>query len=308
MVVDEAIGPRRVRNGTTIRGKVDARGIDSRSFKQQALAQASIFHRCARQHGNHQPVPWKFKLVLDLLEGTLKFHCEVNYRGLTAKRELEAMRLTDALAKGGTLELIHIDTGFTLQTIKITPGFLPATEPNLIKVVEKVAFIQSKVRVPITIPDTSEGERESISGQDLATVFETAQKLETGRAILDVANWQTEVDLELAKKLIELFDKGEPVSLSYTFEDETVLLFGAKIPLGTVVLTCERTVMGEENLKSLKEVVAAKQANNIPVRFTSFDGSPMLAHYPAWLPADQRDFLVGQLQTAELKSQLGTTE
>lgn len=246
----------------------------------------------------NQPVPWKFKLTLNLAEGTLLFDYAVNYRGLTAKRELDAMRFTDAMAKGGTLELIHIDTGFTFQTIKLSPGVVAATELDLIKLIEKVAIIQSKARVPIVIPEASEGEEGILTVKDIATVFETAQKMETGRAILNVAHWQTAVDLELAKKLVDLFDKGGAVSLSFSFEDESVNIFGVEIHLGMVVLTCERTTMADEDLKALREAVAANQASSIPVRFTPAEGSPMLAHYPAWLPTDQRDFLVGQLDRA----------
>ncbi|MBA3439530.1 MAG: hypothetical protein H0T92_06650 [Pyrinomonadaceae bacterium] len=202
------------------------------------------------------------------------------------------------MAKGGTLELIHVDTGFTFQTIKLTPGFVPATEPDLIKLIEKVALIQSKACVPIIIPEASESEKEIFSAKDVDIAFETAQKMETGRAILNVAHWQTAVDLALAKKLVDLFDKGEPVSLSFSFEDETVTIFGMEIHLGMVVLTCERTTMADEDLKALKEAVAANQERSILVRFTPSEGSPMLAHYPAWLPTDQRDFLVGQLDRA----------
>lgn len=251
---------------------------------------------------DNQPVPWKFKLALNLLEGTLNFNYSVNYQGLTAKRELDAMRFTDAMAKGGTLELIHIDTGLSFQTIKIPPGITAATAPDLIKLVEKVAFIQSKVRVPIIIPEASDGEKEILSAKDASAVFETAQKLETGRAILDVAHWQSEVDLALAKKLVDLFEKGEPVSLSFSFENETAKIFGTEVSLGMVVMTCERTVMTAEDLKSLQDAVASNPEGNIPVRFTPFEGSPMLAHYPDWLPAEERDFLVGQLDTAATKA------
>lgn len=245
-----------------------------------------------------QPVPWKFELTLNLVEGTLLFNYTVNYQGLTAKRELDAMRFTDAMAKGGTLELIHIDTGFTFQTIELPAGIVEAVEPDLIKLIEKVALIQSKARLPIIIPEASEGEKEILVAKDVATVFETAQKMETGRAILSVAHWETAVDLQLAKKLVELFDKGEPASLSFSFEDETVNVFGAEIHLGMVILTCERTIMADEGLKALREAVARNQEGSIPVRFTPAEGSAMLAYYPAWLPPEDRDFLVKQLDGA----------
>jgi len=95
-----------------------------------------------------------------------------------------------------------------------------------------------------------------------------------------------------------LFEKGKPVSLSFSFQNETVKLFGADVPLGMAVVTCERTVMAGEDLQALREAIAANTGENIPVRFTPFEGAPMLAHYPAWLSPGDRDFLVGQLDKA----------
>jgi hypothetical protein len=247
------------------------------------------------------PSPWKFTLTLNLVEGTLLFNYNVDYPGLNAKRELEAMRFTNAFAKGGTLELIHVDTGFTLQTVKVAPGLVAPSEPKLLSLIEKAAFIQSKIRVPIVIPEASEGEENAISVKDIHAVFETAQKLETGRAIINVANWQTEVGLEVAKNLLLLFDRGEPVSLSFSFEDEVVNLFGTEVHLGLVVLTCERTVMAKEDLESLRSAIAENQQHNIKVRFTPSENAPMLANYPRWLSKEHGDFLIHQMEAAEKK-------
>jgi hypothetical protein len=246
---------------------------------------------------NNQPVPWKITLILNLQEGTLNFNYAVNYTGLTAKRELDAMRFTDALAKGGTLDIIHLDTGFTFQTLKVAPGVIAPTERNLLKLVEKVAFIQGKARVPIVIRGGTE--QEPIGREEIGVVYETAQKLETGRAILSVRSWQTYVDIDLARKLIELFDQRRPIALSSSFEDETVSIFGKEVHLGLVVFTCERTIMTEEDLSILEAAVSANQTNSILARFTPFEESPMLAHYPKWLPPDEREFLLGQMQRAE---------
>lgn len=248
---------------------------------------------------NRQPVPWKFTLTLNLQDGTFTLNYAVNYAGLTAKRELDAMRITDAFAKGGTLQVIHLDTGFTFQTIKVVPGVIASTDQRFLKLVEKVAFIQSKTGVPILIPGGSE--KASISAKEIAFVYETAQKLETGRAVLKVQSWQTHVGLELAKNLVALFDERQPISLSSSFEDETILIFGKEIHLGQVVYTCERTIMTQQDLDSLKVAIGENQAHGILARFTPFEEAPMLAHYIMWLPADERDFLLNQMQKAEGK-------
>lgn len=246
-----------------------------------------------------QPVPWRFMLTLNLLEGTLLFNYVVDYRGLTAKRELDAMRFTDAFAEGGTLELVHVDTGFVFQTVRVVPGVIPATPPDLLRLVEKTALIQSKTHVPIVIPEASAGEAHAISAEDANRIVDVAQKLETGRAILDVAHWETTVDLDLAKKLLDLLQQREPQSLSFSFDDEVVNIFGAEVHLGMVVMTCERTIMADEDLQMLKDAVARNETGGIPVRFIPLEGTPMLAHYPAWLPKDEGDFLLNQMAAAK---------
>ena len=51
-VVNKAVGPRRVCDGTTISGNIEACRIGLRGFKEQAVTQVSVFHRFARQHGD----------------------------------------------------------------------------------------------------------------------------------------------------------------------------------------------------------------------------------------------------------------
>jgi hypothetical protein len=248
-----------------------------------------------------QLLPWKFTLTLNLVEGTLLFDYKVDYRGLTAKRELDAMQFTDAFSKGGTLDIVHVDSGFTFQTVQVVPGIIPATDSNLLRLIERAAYIQNKVRVPIVIPEASAGEQDAISAEDANRVIETAQKIETGRAILDVEHWENEVNLDLATKLLDLFEKGEPQSLSFSVDDEVVSIFGTDVHLGMLVLTCERTVMANEDVKSLKEAVAANHTS-IHVRFMPLEGTPMLAHYPAWLPSDEGQMLLRQMSVAKGQS------
>jgi hypothetical protein len=105
------------------------------------------------------------------------------------------------------------------------------------------------------------------------------------------------VDSTLATKLIDLFEKGEPVSLSFRFEEEVVKVLGVDISLGPFVYTCQQTYITGQDLGELKERTArAEQGGSIPVRFTAFDGAPMLVHYLNWLPPKDRDFLTDQMK------------
>lgn len=183
-------------------------------------------------NNDQQPVPWKVQLVLNTKEKRMRFQYTVDFSGVNVKRELEALRFQQAMAKGGVFKMEHLDTGLELARMPITPGLLEVPDPHWIELVEKLAFIQSKVRIPLVIPDRE------VTIEDARRVFATAQKLEIGQAKLGAEEWTIEVTRESAQKMLELFESGKPLSFSIEL-DETEEMFGVTIPLGSVILTCK---------------------------------------------------------------------
>jgi hypothetical protein len=246
---------------------------------------------------SHQALPWKFEMVLS--ENGVRWNIKYSTTAEppNAKRELDALRFGEALSKGGTLRMEVAETGLDFPEINIPPGAFPPPNARWRQIVERLVLIQEKVRTPLSIPGPrAEGSRR-IAADDVKAIFETAQKLETGRASLNLTHWETAVGPDLAAKLIALFEKGEPVSLSFSSEDEVVKVLGVDISLGPFVYTCQQTYIAEPDFEELKERTArAGEGESIPVRFTPFDGAPMLIHYLNWLPPNERDFLLNQMK------------
>lgn len=246
----------------------------------------------------HQALPWKFELVLakEGVRWSIKYSTKTEPPN--AKRELDAIRFGEAMSKGGTIRMEYADTGLDLPEIKVSPGVFPQPEARWKQIIEKLVLIQEKVQIPLTVPVPRDKESRTIAAEDMRRIFETAQKLETGKTSLDIQSWETAVDPTLAKKLIDLFDKGEPVSLSFSSENEAVNILGVDISLGPFIYTCQQTYITEQDLQELKEKTAqASEGQAIPVCFTPFNGAPMLVHYLNWLPSHDRDFLLSQMKT-----------
>lgn len=248
-------------------------------------------------NNSKQALPWKFELVLakEGVRWSIKYSTKTELPN--AKRELDAIRFGEAMSKGGTLRMEYADTGLDLPEINVSPGVFPQPDARWKQIIEKLVLIQEKVQIPLAVPMPRNKESRTIAAEDIRKIFETAQKLETGRTSLELVNWETAVDASLARKLIDLFGKGEPVSLSFSSDDDVVNLFGIDISLGPFVYTCQQTLITEQDLEALKERTAqANEGQSIPVRFTPLNGAPMLVHYLNWLPPNDRDFLLNQMR------------
>lgn len=246
---------------------------------------------------SHQALPWKFEMVLT--RGGVNWN--IKYSKKTdppnARRELDAILFGEAMSKGGTLRMEYAETGLDLPEISVAPGIFPQPDARWKRIVEKLVLIQEKVQIPLPVPVPRDDGGGTIDADDVRAIFETAQKLETGRTSLTLQSWETAVGPPLARKFIDLFENGEPISLSFSSEVETVKLLGVEISLGPFVYTCQQTCMTEDDLRKLKERAAeAGPDDSIPVRFTPFNNAPMLIHYLNWLPQQDRDFLLNQMK------------
>lgn len=252
---------------------------------------------------SHQSLPWKFELVLTQEGVHWNIGSSTKTGPTNARRELDSIRFGEAMFKGGTLRLEAAETGLDFPEIIVEPGVFPQPDARWKGIIEKLVLIQEKVRIPLAVPGSDNNQRRVIAADDVRTIFETAQKLETGKTSLNLQSWETKVDPSLAQKLIDLFEKGEPVSLSFSSEDEAVNLLGVEISLGPFVYTCQQTSMTEEDLQALKERTAqAGPDESITVRFTPFNNAPMLVHYLNWLPPNERDLLLNEMNKEPLGS------
>jgi len=104
-------------------------------------------------NNEQQDGPWTFHLVLNKEQKKLTVRLDFKLGGVNVNRALECLNTLQILAGGAIIELKRYDTGFTLVDLPIEEGmFEPVSEWSM-ALTEKLVYIQSKTRVPLSIPD-----------------------------------------------------------------------------------------------------------------------------------------------------------
>ena len=274
-----AIGPKRLPHPLLVKVEVECEDGERIALEYIHLNSMKAGTEELTFANDQQLVPWKIQLVLNAKEKRMDFQYTVNLRGVNVKRALEALRFQQAIARGSGLRIEHLDTGFELVQVPIAAENYDAPDPRWMELVEKLAFIQKKAHIPITVPDRE------VTIEDARTIFETAEKLETGQATLKARDWTIGGNRQFAQLVLEAFESGKPLPIRLEVE-EIEEIFGVTIPLGRVVLTCQQARITKEDLDALRAAIAdAAPEETIHVRFRPFEGCPIQAEYPKWLPS-----------------------
>lgn len=276
------IGPQYSSHPLLVKVEVECEDGEQATLEHVHLSAVQVGTEEITFANDQQPVPWKFQLLLKAKEKQMHIRYTVDFTGVNVNRVLEALRFQHAMAKGGVFRMEHLDTGFELAQMPITPGALEAPDSRWIELVEKLGFIQCKVHIPLAVPDRD------VTIEDVRTIFEMARKLETGQATLKAEQWTIGVDREIAQRALDTFESIKPLPMRLQIE-ETQEIFGVTIPLGPVFLTCEQAHITQEDLDALRAAIAATgPGETVFIRFEPFEGCPIQAEYPKWLPSGNR--------------------
>lgn len=233
---------------------------------------------------DEQPVPWKFKLVINMKNnaGTVSYHIKPS--NLNVREALEAYQFMSALSFGGTLKVEHLQTGFILASMTIPSAHFPSPNQLWMEVLEALVLIQEKTSKLIGLP-----EEEPLTPQLINTIFSTVEKLKTGKVLFACEELKSVVGQETAQNILAQFGGGEVQSLaSQHKDDQIVTIFGVEIPLGPVTLFCEKVYMTADYVAELRQALAQGSVDTaFPIRLTIATSCPVQAYYPKWLPREE---------------------
>ena len=242
-------------------------------------------------------VPWKITIVINHKTRAFKFDCSMQYSGLNVFQALAGLRFSRAMSKGGQFRMISLLNGFSGQMSRIAPGMYPSPDPILLELTERLVFIQEKTNTLFTAPDRD------LSMDEVTEVFDTARIIETGHDTIHVKNMTARGGAEMARNALEGFG-GEPKYLLWrSSEDRVVTLLGVEVSLGPIVMTCNQTIITEEDKEAIKRALESAEAGDapqdIPIRFTPVDDCPVEVKYPKWLPEDEAASLENLLENEQ---------
>lgn len=245
-----------------------------------------------------QAEPAKVLLVLKYMENKFKFGCRVDYAGLNVNQALQRLRFFEAMAKDGLLRVTHLDSGLEILLARVTAGQHPRPEPQWSKTLERLAVIQSKTGTPLFVPE------DDIKLDEVRRIYETAHIVETGHTTFKFGQLSTSGGLKMAKNVLREFSGGRSTSMLWQFDAvQTAMILDVEIPIGPVVMSCERVMVTEEDLETLRTAIdLSSPTSSLPIRFTAVDDCPVAARYPDWLPADEKASMTALI--ASLSSRL----
>jgi hypothetical protein len=233
-----------------------------------------------------QQTPWRFLMTISAESKQMNVRFTLDYAGLSVAEALTGMTFYGSLVSGGELRIRgrHPVTGGDLP---IARGTIPvrmyqAPDARFVKILEHLAFIESKTGASFTIPERD------ISFEDANNITATTRILETGHAQYSAKPWVGVSNVAQAKSAIESFVTGEPISMAIHFEGQIVNIFGTHVMLGPVTFFCDRTYIADEDLEDLrKKVEVATPESSINIRFTPFEDCSVEARYINWLPEEE---------------------
>lgn len=237
---------------------------------------------CVEQNENeniftneHQSVPWKVKLTESHKRGS--FHYEMNFSGVNVEIALSAAYFLDLVAKGEKISLIHIESGDSLAELIVNPADT-SNEEHFISLLENLAYIQSKIKIPIMLPGRN------FSSEVEEKIFTIANIIKYGKLNLSVKTIQQVVPKATLLNLINNCKNiGEINGFCLVSEKEQFdELFDITIPMGINVLFCKKVKI--LNFETLKQSVDSMSMNeSIVVSFQAMDNESFQVQFQKWL-------------------------
>ena len=159
----------------------------------------------------------------------------------------------------------------------------------MIRVLEALEFIQKKTGVLFTAPPT-------VSHAEAENVFAVERILQTGRIDLNPHSVQY-TKTEEAKADAELFSSGATLAVTKTADEWAFDIFGKRVFLGPVLVSCEKMVIAPEDLEALRKAAEEGLSEDKPVevRMIPSPGEVLEAKLLNWLPAEEAEEIRGLL-------------
>jgi predicted HTH domain antitoxin len=242
-----------------------------------------------------QAVPWKVQLVLNYREKRYQFQLGLNFVGMNVNQALYALRFSEAVATGGDLRITHLNTGLLLLHANVGPDDHLRQQPHWIKTLERLNVIQKKTDTLLALPE------KEMTLEEFRHIYQVANIVETGHATLNSDHWSEELGVEKAGIALRQFSEEQPLPVLWNYgEVQLTEILGVEVPLGPMVISCERMIMTGDDMEILRTAIElSPPGGDVTVRFTALEGCPVEVRYLDWLPAEEAVAILQSLLSLE---------
>lgn len=221
----------------------------------------------------HQNVPWKVRMRMELITSRTEIRFEAKLPGHDVRQVLRWLKFQNALAKPGCLDMLMLTTG-SKDSIRTSISEAESPNASLVKFVEVLSFIQEKTETSITFPD-------KFSGQEAEEIYMLHRYLNGGSVVLDFI--ALDCDQDAARMYIKQLVVPTQLELS-NLPDRWCQVFGAVINLGPGRVFSKSAYILPEDLKAIREnVESSNPPENIEVKIVAFSQDfPLEVSFPRW--------------------------
>ncbi len=229
-----------------------------------------------------QPIPYKLTVTASARQRAVQHSWRVEHAGANVHIALEALRFHRALAAGGTLRIVHLETGVVVseQTIPPEQEGIVAPHPYWMAVLEDLDFIQRQAKVLFTLPET-------ITKDEADKIQETAFLLRAGRAECQ-QSWSVSVQ---RRHLEAFFADWKPgIAKSFTLEaHESREILGSHVEMGPTVFACARARIPLDEAQRVTDLAGGlADHETIQIKVQADEDCPATVEYSKWLPAREQ--------------------
>jgi hypothetical protein len=276
------VGPRTSPDPLVVDLVIDADDGDTATLHNVDLRRVLFGTEQITLNNHHQAVPWRVELVINFV--TLRFDVNfgADYKGVNVKRELEGLRFQRVSAKGGIFRLVQVSSGLSAGSGRFPAAAVTGPDDRFIRLLEALVLIQARTGTALMLPEGDVTREQALTILSTAQIVETGEYTESEEGSLDVDIERTP---EALRNALETFGDGHGHAIRWSHGNETRIICGVSISLGSVELDFERVLLPPESVAVLRAALEEQgDGGPVAVQLVMAPGTTAVARYAKWLP------------------------
>jgi hypothetical protein len=186
---------------------------------------------------HHQKTPWTFSLKVNATNQAFTLNYTATAIESNVRVQLRAAKIQQYMAEGAAFILEDRTTGIEIIGARLKPGSIEVPQAEYIDLLEKLVLIQTKTRVPISLPNRD------IEPEEIAYVYNLALAVDRGWVEVPFDSVSVGVSREGIPQMLE-----GPITGLVLAGIQTWSLFGVPIPAGRVVNTLGDLIVADPEM------------------------------------------------------------
>ena len=233
-----------------------------------------------------QAVPLVLQVVVSRADLQAIHTWKINIDGANVHEVLHAFKFHNAAVAGGTLRILHVQTGFQIAERVLSPNErgLDGLSPGWLEVLEELDFIQQEIRIPIQLPNRD------ITPDEASEILETAQIMRDGKLEIQSkgTGWTISMEKQHVGEFFASYPAGEPRAMVMQQIEEREIL-GVRFEMGKRIVSCASAYAPKTEAKRVQTAMRKlADTDMVEIGFKPYDECPVIVEYPKWLPEGQQ--------------------